>query len=302
MKRTGLTHPGFIVALALMGVGALGFGAAISRYRLHLTKLEIQPPGDRQVSSLPRETEHWVQVGPDQVEAAETIEVLGTRNYVSRTYERKQAPGERGRPFRIDLHAAYYTGMIDTVPHVPERCFVGGGLQQATSSRVMALPLDTSTWLPDPSVPENLRGESGTLYTARTQKYPFSDAPGSRFRLPRDVTPEHPIPIRVSSFGASGEAQLYAGYFFVANGGVVANANDVRTLAFDLTSDYAYYLKVQVTSTSADSPEQMVEQAASLLDGLLPELMRCVPDWIEVETGRYPADNPRRAGDGATGG
>ncbi|MEZ6242152.1 MAG: exosortase-associated EpsI family protein [Phycisphaerales bacterium] len=296
MRRPSLTHPAFIVALVLMGVGALGFGAAISRYRLHLTKLEIQPPGNRQLSKLPTETEHWKQIGADEAESEEVLEVLGTRNYVSRIYERKQEPGDTGKPFQIQLHAAYYTGMIDTVPHVPERCFVGGGLQQATSSRVMALPLDTSKWLPDTSVPENLRGESGTLYTARTQNYPFSDAPGSRFRLPRDVTPERKIPMRVSSFEASGETKLYAGYFFVANGGVVANANDVRTLAFDLTSDYAYYLKVQVTTSDASSPEDMIEQAASLLDGLLPELMRCVPDWVEVEQGEYPADNPRRGG------
>ncbi len=293
MNRPSPTHPAFIIALALMLAAALGFGAVISRYRLHLTKLEIQPAKDRQLSSLPSETEFWRQISADQVEAAEVLEVLGTRNYVSRTYEQKRAEGDESRPIRLELHAAYYTGMIDTVPHVPERCFVGGGLQQATSSRIIPLPLDTSSWAADPSVPENLAGEAGELFTARTQ-YGYSDAPGTRIRLPRGVTPESTIPMRVSSFGATGESQLFAGYFFVANGGVVANANDVRTLAFDLTSDYAYYLKVQVTSVSVGSPEELAEASASLLDGLLPELMRCVPDWIEVETGRYPADNPRR--------
>ncbi len=294
MRRPSPTHPAFIVALVLMVAGALGFGAVISRYRLHLTKLEIQPPADRQLSRLPSETKDWTQISADQVESAEVLEVLGTRNYISRAYERKREPGDKERPVVLELHAAYYTGMIDTVPHVPERCFVGGGLQQATSSRVIGLPLDTSSWMADTSVPENLRGEAGTLYTARTQ-YGYSDAPGTRIRLPRGVTPAQTIPMRVSSFGQSGKASLHAGYFFVANGGVVANANDVRTLAFDLTSDYAYYLKVQITSGSVDSPEHLASEAASLLDGLLPELMRCVPDWIDVETGLYPADNPRRA-------
>ena len=130
--------------------------------------------------------------------------------------------------------------------------------------------------------------------TTRLHPHPYSDTPGTRVRLPRDITPEHPVPIRVSGFGESGKEQLFAGYFFIANGGVVANANDVRTLAFDLTSDYAYYLKVQVTSSSPSSGEELVERAASLLDGLMGEIMRCSPDWVDVETGRYPEDNPRR--------
>ncbi len=132
------------------------------------------------------------------------------------------------------------------------------------------------------------------LYPNRLHPHPYSDTPGTRVRLPRDITPEHPVPIRVSGFGESGKEQLFAGYFFIANGGVVANANDVRTLAFDLTSDYAYYLKVQVTSSSPSSGEELVERAASLLDGLMGEIMRCSPDWVDVETGRYPEDNPRR--------
>ncbi len=293
MNRRGRHITAFVVALGVMGAGAAGFSAAISKYRLHLRKLEIHPPGGRQLSQLPTRVPGWERQGGDQIEDADVLEVLGTDNYVSRVYVETD-PKDPRKPFRIDVHAAYYTGMIDTVPHVPERCFVGGGLQQASSSRVMDLPLDTSLWQPDQSVPENLRGESGTLYTTRTLGYEYSDAPGTRVRLPRDVTPERPLPIRVSAFGESGKEQLFAGYFFIANGGVVANANDVRTLAFDLTSDYAYYLKIQVTSASPSSGEELVERSAELLDGLMAEVMRCSPDWVEVETGRYPEDNPRR--------
>ena len=283
----------FLVALAIMGASAAGFGAAIRKYRLHLQKLEIHPPDGRQLSQLPTQVPGWERIGSDQVEDADVLEVLGTDNYISRSYVQTD-PEDPKNPFRIELHAAYYTGMIDTVPHVPERCFVGGGLQQSASLGAVELPMDTSSWRPDPSVPENLRGQSGQLYTTRLHPHPYSDAPGARVRLPRDVTPDRPIRMRLSEFILGEDRRLYAGYFFIANGGTVPNANDVRTLAFDLTSDYAYYLKVQVTSASAKSSEEFVEQSASLIDGLLGELMRCVPDWIEVETGRYPEDNPRR--------
>ena len=101
----------------------------------------------------------------------------------------------------------------------------------------------------------------------------------------------------VSAFvDQQGQGRLYAGYFFVANGGTVASANDVRTLAFDLQSDYAFYLKVQVTSSTVSSKQDLTEHAGSLIGELMPEIMRCVPDWVEVQRGVYPDDNPRNRG------
>jgi len=68
----------------------------------------------------------------------------------------------------------------------------------------------------------------------------------------------------------------------------------VRLLAFDLRNDYAFYCKVQVSSDRAKSAEELAEWAGSLLGDLLPEIMRCVPDWAEVERGTYPEGNPKR--------
>jgi hypothetical protein len=182
--------------------------------------------------------------------------------------------------------------MIDTVPHVPERCFVGGGLQQARASQVIELDLAGRSWIADESVPAEFAGRSGTIYTARLSNNPaYTDAPGRRVRLPRDVGPGSPLRMRVSEYILpGGDQRYYAGYFFIANGGTAPNANDVRTLAFNLTDDYAYYLKVQVNSGSVGSVEELAELASDLLDDLMGEIMRCVPDWVEVEKGLYPAD------------
>ncbi len=270
------------VAVLVLGTAATGMQAAIRSYRLHLHKLPIYPPGDRQLTALPTRTPGWQRVGSDVVESPEIVEVLGTSNYVTRHYAKQRGEGEE--PLRLTLHAAYYTGMIDTVPHVPERCFVGGGLQQASFSKVLPLPLDASTWHPDPSVPPELGGEDGLVYTVRLAGPGYSDLPNGRVRLPSNVAPDRPFRMNVSEFSTpDGSSRLYAGYFFIANGGMVPTANEVRTLAFDLRSDYAFYCKVQVTGSQAASMEEFAEQAADLLDDLIGEIMRCVPDWTEVQ-------------------
>lgn len=277
-RRSSLLAGGLVVAV-LVVFGATMEGV-IASMDLYLRKLPIQPPGGRQVSSIPRETENWVAVGPDRVMSSEIVEVLGTQNYLSRDYREKNPPEGRD-PYQIELHLAYYTGMIDTVPHVPERCFVGAGLQIGTSPRVVQIPLSMSGLLEDTSVPDRLRGE------ILTQRLPnrWSNAPGVRVRLPRGVMNTEML---VSEFTQQNGLSLWSGYFFVANGGLTPRAEGVRVLAFNLEQDYAYYLKVQFTMFGAESAEELAEVSGRLLDDLYGEIMRCVPDWVEVEAGRYP--------------
>lgn len=274
-----------VTAAVLLGGSAAAFTLALSGGGIRLQKTAIYPEDDRRLLSLPRSTEGWEQVGSDRIESGEVVTVLGTPNYVSRTYRRRadsQGPGGEARPIVIDFHAAYYTGMIDAVPHVPERCFVGGGLQKGGAQRVVPLlGADASRWAADPSVEREFAGEQGVMYTVRTSFE--SDRPGTRVRLPRDVGPERPFRMSVSEFLLTGDRRLYAGYFFIANGGTVPRGEDVRALAFDLRSRYAYYLKVQVTSASVESAEELARYGGELIGELLPEIMLCVPDWIEIE-------------------
>lgn len=290
MSYGGMLRPAFLVTVGLLSVSAIGMSAAIKAYGLHLQKSEIHPPGNRQISTVSRETPHWVMVGSDQILDEDTVKTLGTNNYVSRVYGRKDSIGTR-EPMYIEFHSAYYTGGIDTVPHVPERCMVGGGWRQTQGTRTLALDLDTTTWVKDEGASRSPRG---VVYTVRTLPAPYSDAPGTRVRLPYGITPESPIHMRISEFeNPETGAKLYAGYFFIANGGVSSSAEGVRTLAFDLTSDYAYYLKVQFSSTYVSTAEDLATQSAGLLGEIIAELVRCVPDWVSVDAGLYPADNPR---------
>lgn len=283
---------GSILAPMLVGgvmiAASVGISAYIRFSDLHMTKSPIYPENNRQVSTIPAETEHWIRLGSDKISSSEVVETLGTENYVSRNYLLKESEGTKN-PVVLEFHAAYYTGMIDTVPHVPERCFVGGGMQQSVSPRNMVLDMDTASWRADSSVPAELSGIAGELYTVRlSNNREWTDAPGVRVRLPRDVTPETRITMRCSEFLVGDGQKIYAGYFFIANGGTKANANEVRTLAFNLTDDYAYYLKIQVNCVTADSIDEFAEYAGSILSDTLGEIMRCAPDWVEVQEGRYP--------------
>lgn len=300
MKWSALLNPGFLVAMTVLLVSALGMSAAIRAYGLHLQKLDIYAPGNRQFSTLPRETPGWIQVGSDQIMDEDTVKTLGTKNYVSRVYAQKLGddaePGQE--PILLEVHAAYYTGGIDTVPHVPERCMVGGGWLKTKGTQTLDLHLDTGTWVRDSAASDSVRGD---VYSARTLPAPYSDAPGTRVRLPFGVAPESPLRLRISAFGdPQSNRTMYSGYFFIANGGTVSSAEQVRTLAFDLTSDYAYYAKVQFSSTSVSTAQELAEASSTLLSELLAEIMRCVPDWTAVEAGEYPEDNPRRAQGAAT--
>lgn len=267
-------------ALSILLLGAAGITGGIHYAGIHLRKLPIQPPDNRALISLPTETPTWQQRGSDRLESPEVVEVLGTENYLSRLYVRKDRPKD-APPMVLDFHAAYYTGMVDTVPHVPERCFVGGGLQIGEGAKIVDLKLDPSLWSPHPSV-ENA-AEKG-WFRQRVPNW-SRDGVGASVTLPRDPAS---IRMRVTEFTGRGRPPMYSGYFFIANGGHVSSAEEVRLLAFDLRSDYAYYLKVQFTSSTVSSAEELAEQASSLLRELLPDLMRCVPDWVEVEAGRYP--------------
>lgn len=289
MNLRALANPAFLTVFLVLIAAAIGMDAGIRAYGVYLRKLPIDPPGGRVLGAIPAETAHWRRVGGDQDMDAETLETLGTTNYVSRLYTLKSPEGNKPAPV-VQFHCAYYTGMIDTVPHVPDRCFVGGGLALSGGPWTLDVPMDTTDWKPHPdATPE----EIGRVCSVRLDNT-WSAAGGRRVRLPRDLTPERPLQLRVTEYISTGGAKLYAGYFFVANGGWVDSAEKVRLLAFNLTDDYAYYLKVQVSSASASSPEELAALAGSLLDDLFGEIMWCAPDWTEVQAGRYPPDNPRR--------
>lgn len=288
MSWSALKRPSVIVSIALLSVSAMAFGIGLKAAGVYLRKLPIYPADSRPVRKIPTESASWKAVGADRREKQEVEEVLGTENYVSRPYARKTDKGV-DLSTMLDVHVAYYTGQIDTVPHVPDRCFVGAGMNLVRADVVLPLVLSRQGWVEDSSVPSTMKGEIFTGLTSNNSSW--SDANGQRVRLPRDMDKAK---LRISEYRDKSERRIFAGYFFLANGTAVSSAEEVRLKSFDLRADYAYYCKVQFTSTQVQSPEELARLAGDFLNEFMPEIARCVPDWVEVDSGRYPEDNPRR--------
>jgi exosortase len=218
---------------------------------------------------------HWKFVRQDPPLSKDILEELGTTLYVNRTYEdTKWAGGGRGRI--ADLHIAYYTGTPDTVPHVPQQCFKASGLVQVAGGGASL----------------NLQGEGYAQDPAATGGY-LHPVKGSEVEV---RVPGMTIPATYFTFADPNrnDDKVNVAYFFVANGKYLASPHAVRAQGFDLRDKYSYYCKVQVTMRVQDK-DLAVERISSLLSELMPEIMSCLPDWVDVTEGRWPAEDPAAA-------
>ena len=71
---------------------------------------------------------------------------------------------------------------------------------------------------------------------------------------------------------------------FVANGKTTAYPERIRLLAFDPSSKYAYYCKIQFTIRGGRdfNVEEFNDIVSDLATILMPDIMACLPDWEEV--------------------
>lgn len=97
--------------------------------------------------------------------------------YVVRIYRDTTKPP--GDPFRYwALQVFYYTGALDTVPHVPERCLEAGGASLVSSQEVtIAVPHAVKPWDELLTVRRTLyevKGELGEIPRLAAQYYIFS--------------------------------------------------------------------------------------------------------------------------------
>ncbi|HRP63874.1 MAG TPA: exosortase-associated EpsI family protein [Phycisphaerales bacterium] len=264
----------FIAACVTLAICGIGFRAAMAYLQIYLQKERVDLR--EHFATIPRTLGNWQAVGPDGVLDATIVETLGTDIYLDRDYALN---GDVSQGL-IKLHIAYYTGMIDAIPHIPDRCMLAGGFVPTGRPRVMEnMPLDISNWRYDPEVVNRASGQPYPYVTyphAVTGRTVMVRMPLGAFGL--RMTPfEHP---------SMPQQRIYAGFFFIANGHVTPNPLAVRALALDLTDRYAYYCKVQFTAWGgSDFDEQaFADLVGSLTQELLPELMRCLPDWPEVES------------------
>ena len=260
-----------VLAITLVGL-RVGFRFAVESTNAYLEK---QPVDLRaQLTTIPLRLGNWRSEGEGAPLTAEIIEELGTDQYIDRRYVLSDADGGG---LQLMLHITYYTGLIDAVPHVPDRCLVAGGLVPKARPKNLPLNIDDSQWVFSSEHLNKGRPYPVVIHYDRVTGKPV------RVRMPIGD-----FQLRTTEFGSEENQRLrvYAGYFFIANGETMPNPLDVRKFAFDLTSRYAYYAKVQFLLAGSSDLDQddFVEIVSGVLPDLLPELMRCLPDWATVES------------------
>lgn len=260
-----------IVACVTLLACSIGFRYAVAALNIYLHKEPVQLRGS--FSTISRTLGPWSQVGEDAVLDDALLLELGTSDTISRAYALEGDP----RNAVLGVHVAYYTGMIDAVPHIPDRCFVAAGLEPVTLPTVLPLPIDRSTWTVDPG-PINLATQQP--YQRVEYRHPFTNQ-----LLPVRM-PVGDIEFRVTQFARKDQPDIrhFAGFLFIANGRATATPEQIRVLAFKPSERFAYYCKVQITlSGVAVTQDQYLAHVARFLDQFLPELMLRLPDWQQVE-------------------
>lgn len=147
LRCASATAP-FIVACCVVGISALLLTSATAGLKLHFKKQAV--PIARPLKEIPERLGPWVQVTKDEPLEADLEQALGTHQYIFRWYaDSRKIPQEQLDEFAnrssqvqqgmvaemsaaqpaafVQLAVTYYTGLVDTVAHIPDRCYVADG-------------------------------------------------------------------------------------------------------------------------------------------------------------------------------
>jgi hypothetical protein len=263
-----------VALLVTLAAGGLGLRAAMKSLDVYLRKEPVPLRAD--FGSIPATLGRWQKFGEDQQMDAAMVESLGTDKYLTRSYALDGDPAKGV----LMVHLAYYTGMIDTVPHIPERCWGAGGLvQRGDPERLpLELPIMKSIAADAP-----VNNATGMPYPSAIVVDPVTRAE-ERVALP---VGEMAMTLTTFQDPRSPKLEQLGGYLFVANGRCTESTFGVRSLAFNLTDRAAYFCKVQLSARYpvGDTPSSKAfrAQAEDFLTQLLPQLMRRLPDWPALE-------------------
>ena len=146
----------------------------------------------------------------------------------------------------ISAAVTYYTGMVDTVAHIPDRCYIADGFEPKSFT--------SPTWdvgLVDPSARR-----------VQVRLINFEDQTPDRASLPVNVA-----------------------YFFQCNGSYESDPlNGVRLRLQNLSEKYGYYAKIELKTVMADQAKS-AQVMADYLRYALPPIEGCLPDWNAVKAG-----------------
>jgi hypothetical protein len=235
----------------------LGMQAIIKVTRIVMIKypIDLRQP----LFVIPRRVGNWEQVRDEPI-SDDLLDALGTKMYLSRIYRDNTL--EQGAPGRyITLHMAYYTGKPDTVPHVPERCFVAGGASPINQGRTQI----------------QLKGSAIQKSDDHWRIYTSKDPNGIRLE-------QNPINATVFTFMPTRDSTTQANviYFFSCNGKFFATPEAVRLKGFDPRDTHSYYCKIEVLLRDVTDVTVATEHTSRFLSDMMPHIVACLPKWDDI--------------------
>jgi hypothetical protein len=292
--RRALRQPAFlIVAVILLGC-AVTLNSVVAFMAVHFKKiplamrvhslregiphtLEILPDKDHPDKEFPNGI-RWVMVSVDHPIDADIEHTLLTSEYIFRDYVdahevsaddirylKDASEDERNHKLMelrqskpaavIRMAVTYYTGLVDTVAHVPERCFVSDGFEISSSENEQA----------------SLACADGKTRDIEYRFLGFEDQAVVGLEMPR--------------------VARNVAYFFHCNGGYTSSSMVVRRRLQDLFEPYGYYAKVELMTAATlipgrehaliqpNSPDATRKAMRGFLRAALPEIEKCLPDW-----------------------
>jgi hypothetical protein len=245
---------------------------------MHLHKKPVALRVNSLKEGIPQKLGRWVMVSHDQAIDPEIEQVLSTNEYVFRDYvdskkigdaeidllknapvaerESKLSDLQKSTPSAvIRVGVTYYTGLVDTVAHVPERCYVADGFEVKDYEKV---PVTLGTY-PD-----------GSPRSLTFRFVGFEDQAGLVHveRVARNV-----------------------GYVFHCNGSYTSDPFEVRARLQNLLEPYGYYAKIEMMTAAplpvglyhnvfdANNHDASIAAMESFLKETLPDIEKCLPDW-----------------------
>lgn len=286
--RESLKRPGFIAVLVVLLLGAIGINGATTAMKLHFRKQAVDLRSkEKTLAPFPMEVGDWVAVPETHVIDVDVAHELQTDKYLFRQYVNTAAKNSAGAQIVtrekvkamealnerqryeelakirghnpgavVSLAVTYYTGKVDTVPHVPDRCYVADGYQ--------------------PSV-------------YRVEEWPLGQYAGNEARNVRVRF------IDFGDQTSRGATNRCVTYFFHANGKYEEDPLQVRRRLQNLFERYGYFAKIECMTvmparqendnTGREKDREVAATAMkSFLTGALPELEKLLPDWAEVQS------------------
>ena len=124
--KANYLQPAFLICVCLLATTAGGMSAAVKMAGIYLKKEPL--PLKKSLSDLDKSNlAPYKVIEKSKIENQDILNALGTEDYIQWTLEDTSAPAESKTRF-CTLFITYYP-LPDIVPHRPEECYIGGGLQ-----------------------------------------------------------------------------------------------------------------------------------------------------------------------------